>query len=244
MPLVQVDLPRPLGVQLDESETPMGAMRYGGCFCRDCMAQFRAYLQRAAPGDPQLASLDLNTFDYRAFLLKRSFKAGDSPRTMPLYHHFCQFLVEAITATYPEMADYVRQYAASADRSVKVAGNFFNCSAEYDTMVAARSNPPAPRLHTGPAATVPSREPVRCRIAGPVLTSAHPNMRQQLATYCTYPSTEHRLPAHGSSKFQRFGLAPQSAYRVAIPVEVRAARRAARSRARNSPAKGDTKRDR
>jgi hypothetical protein len=64
------------GVQLDESETPMGAMR---CFCRDCMAQFRAYLQRAAPGDPQLASLDLNTFDYRAFLLERSFKAGDSP---------------------------------------------------------------------------------------------------------------------------------------------------------------------
>jgi hypothetical protein len=125
------------GVQLDESETPMGAMRYGGCFCRDCVAQFRAYLQRAAPADPQLAGLDLDTFDYRAFLLERGFKAGDSPRTMPLYHHFCQFLVEAIVTTYREMAGYVRECAASAGRSVKVAGNFFNCSPEYDAMVAA-----------------------------------------------------------------------------------------------------------
>jgi hypothetical protein len=127
------------GVQLDESETPMGAMRYGGCFCKDCMAQFRSYLQRVAEksGDFQLTSLSLDTFDYRAFLLERGFKAGDSPRTMPLHHHFCQFLVAAITATYQEMAGYVRQYAASVGRSVKVAGNFFNCFPEYDALVAA-----------------------------------------------------------------------------------------------------------
>jgi hypothetical protein len=124
------------GVQLDESETPLGAMRYGGCFCRDCMAQFRSYLQRAAPGDPELADLDLRTFDYRAFLLEQGFKAGDPPRSMPLYHHFCQFLVEAVTTTYREMADYVREYAASVGRTVKVAGNFFNCFPEYDAMVA------------------------------------------------------------------------------------------------------------
>jgi len=125
------------GVQLDESETPMGAMRYGGCFCRDCVAQFRAYLKRADPADPELAGLDLDAFDYRAFLLERGFRAGDSPRTMPLYHHFCQFLAETIVTTYREMADYARGYGASAGRSVKVAGNFFNCSPEYDAMVAA-----------------------------------------------------------------------------------------------------------
>jgi hypothetical protein len=124
------------GVQLDESETPMGAMRYGGCFCRDCMAGFGAYLRRIAQsGDEELAGLDLDTFDYRSFLLERGFQAGDPPRTMPLYHHFCQFLVEAITATYQEMAGYIRAYAATAGREVKVAGNFFNCSPEYDAMV-------------------------------------------------------------------------------------------------------------
>jgi hypothetical protein len=127
------------GIQLDEAETPLGAMRYGGCFCKDCMAQFRSYLQRASGpgGDPGLASLGLETFDYRAYLVGSGFKAGDPPQSMPLYHHFCQFLVEAVTATFQEMADYIRQYAASVGRRVKVAGNFFNCFPEYDAMVAA-----------------------------------------------------------------------------------------------------------
>jgi len=125
------------GVQLDESETPLGAMRYGGCFCPDCVGQFRAWLQRnpEASDDPALAGVDLGTFDYRTFLLERGFKAGDSPRTMPLYHQFCQFLVETVTATFKELADYARAYAASVGRTVKVAGNFFNCFPEYDAMV-------------------------------------------------------------------------------------------------------------
>jgi hypothetical protein len=127
------------GIQLDEAETPLRAMRYGGCFCKDCMAQFRSYLQRASGpgGDPGLASLGLETFDYRAYLVGSGFKAGDPPQSMPLYRHFCQFLVEAVTATFQEMADYIRQYAASVGRRVKVAGNFFNCFPEYDAMVAA-----------------------------------------------------------------------------------------------------------
>lgn len=126
------------GVQLDESETPMGAMRYGGCFCKDCVAQFRTYLQRLAadrPDHPELAGLDLADFDYRAHLLGLGFRAGDSPRSMPLYHLYCAFLVEAINATFAEMADYIREYAASQGRRVKVAGNFFNCFPEYDPMV-------------------------------------------------------------------------------------------------------------
>ena len=77
------------GVQLDESETPMGAMRYGGCFCRDCMAGFGAYLRRIAPGgDEELAGLDLDTFDYRSFLLERGFKAGDPPPGPPTFIGF------------------------------------------------------------------------------------------------------------------------------------------------------------
>jgi hypothetical protein len=123
------------GVQLDESETPMGAMRYGGCFCADCMAQFRAYLQRAVPSDLELTELELDTFDYRDFLVEKGFKAGDPPQSMPLYHLFCQFLVQSVTTTFREMADYVREYAASVGRTVKVAGNFFNCFPEYDAMV-------------------------------------------------------------------------------------------------------------
>src|SRR5690606_12631663 len=38
------------GVQLDEAELPMTTLQYGGCFCKDCMKGFRAYLQ-ALPED-------------------------------------------------------------------------------------------------------------------------------------------------------------------------------------------------
>ena len=38
------------GVQLDEAELPLTTLQYGGCFCKDCMKGFRAYLQ-ALPAD-------------------------------------------------------------------------------------------------------------------------------------------------------------------------------------------------
>jgi hypothetical protein len=49
------------GVQLDEAETPITSLQYGGCFCKDCMKGFRAYLQ-ALPADQlptELAGTDL-----------------------------------------------------------------------------------------------------------------------------------------------------------------------------------------
>jgi hypothetical protein len=126
------------GVQLDETDTPLGAMRYGGCFCKDCVGQFREYLERTAhtTQDPDLLALPLDTFDYAAWLREQGFKAGDSPRTMPLYQHYCQFQVEAVNRTFAEMADYIHEYGESVGRHVKVAGNFYNCFPEHDAMVA------------------------------------------------------------------------------------------------------------
>src|SRR5215207_3225834 len=34
------------GIQLDEAETPLTALQYGGCFCKDCMKGFAEYLGR------------------------------------------------------------------------------------------------------------------------------------------------------------------------------------------------------
>jgi hypothetical protein len=125
------------GVQLDETDTPLGAMRYGGCFCKDCVAQFREYLQETATAtrDPELLALPLDTFDYGAWLRAQGFHAGDSPRTMPLYHHYCRFQVRAVNRTFAEMADYIHEYGESVGRHVKVAGNFYNCFPEHDAMV-------------------------------------------------------------------------------------------------------------
>jgi hypothetical protein len=50
-------------VQLDEAELPLTSLQYGGCFCRDCMQQFREYLQAHDPRPPELDGVDLTTFD-------------------------------------------------------------------------------------------------------------------------------------------------------------------------------------
>ena len=44
------------GVQLDEAELPLTTLQYGGCFCKDCLKGFRAYLQ-ALPADALPAEL-------------------------------------------------------------------------------------------------------------------------------------------------------------------------------------------
>lgn len=125
------------GVQLDEADTPLGAFRYGGCFCKDCVSQFRDYLKRVAPtaNDKALDELDLDTFDYADWLRKQGFQAGHLVTELPLYPYFAQFNVEAVAATFKELGDYAHEYGRSVGREVKVAGNFYNCFGEHDPMV-------------------------------------------------------------------------------------------------------------
>src|SRR5919204_594975 len=52
------------GVQLDEAELPITSMQYGGCFCKDCMKQFRAYVQAMPQPPPELVGVDLESFHY------------------------------------------------------------------------------------------------------------------------------------------------------------------------------------
>src|SRR4029079_2780980 len=67
------------GVELDESDLPRFSMRYGGCFCKDCMKLFRAYLQELPPEDrpKELEGTDLATFHYGSWLLERGFDFKD-----------------------------------------------------------------------------------------------------------------------------------------------------------------------
>src|SRR5207247_7077708 len=63
------------GVHLDEADLPIFATGYGGCFCKDCMKLFRAYLQ-ALPSEelPEpLRGTDLETFHYGTWLLERGY---------------------------------------------------------------------------------------------------------------------------------------------------------------------------
>src|SRR5690606_16489827 len=117
-------------VQLDETETPLGALRYGGCFCRDCMALVRDHLA-ALPEDErpaELAGVALAPFDSGAV-------ARQNPRSLPLYQHWSRALQAATPRTFAEVADHARAYGASKGVQVKVAGNFFDCAPVYDPVV-------------------------------------------------------------------------------------------------------------
>lgn len=124
-------------IQLDETETPLGALRYGGCFCRDCMAAFREHLQALLPDDvpAELAGVDLATFDYASWLRGRGHRAGENPRTLPLYQHWSRCLQLTIPRTFADLADHARAYGTSKGVRVEVAGNFFDCAPMYDPFV-------------------------------------------------------------------------------------------------------------
>ena len=133
---IQIDAGAP-GIQLDEAETPIGALNYGGCFCKDCMREMRDHLS-ALPADKrpaELAGVDPATFDYRGWLIARGFGPGVAPQRLPLYDFYIASQIRASNRNFAELAGFARSYAASRGRTVRVTGNFYDCTPYYDPMI-------------------------------------------------------------------------------------------------------------
>jgi hypothetical protein len=121
------------GVQLDEAELPLTSLQYGGCFCKDCLKGFRAYLQ-SLPAEElpaELRGADLTTFHYGEWLLAQGYDFKSNREATPLFAHYLRFQRAAITRYFAELADYARDYAASQGKQVLVSGNFFNLLDQY-----------------------------------------------------------------------------------------------------------------
>jgi hypothetical protein len=133
---IQIDAGAP-GIQLDETDTPMLAFRYGGCFCKDCVAEFRSYLKSlpASALPVELVGIDLDAFDYRQWLLERGHRSGENPQGFPLYQLYSRAFQVTIPRTFRELAEYAHQYAQSKGRTVRVAGNFYDVAPYYDPMI-------------------------------------------------------------------------------------------------------------
>ena len=125
------------GVQLDEAATPLNALQYGGCFCRDCTEGFRQHLLGLpdARRPAELAGTDLAGFDYPAYLLDRGVDPAVSGASTPLIGEYFTFQRIAVTQTFVELADYARGYAASRGRSVLVTGNLYNVFPHYNGII-------------------------------------------------------------------------------------------------------------
>jgi hypothetical protein len=119
------------GIQLDEAELPIGSFQYGGCFCKDCMKGFRAYLQDQARRSPELAGTDLETFHYGNWLLDHGFDFKSNRESTPLFGDYYRFQRSAIKRYFHELADYARAYGREVGREVQVSGNFFNLDPHY-----------------------------------------------------------------------------------------------------------------
>ena len=126
MRLAEVVRSRADGLHIDDYRGSSGAVTWlSACFCRHCMAAFRDYLRKAVPKE-KLAGLgirDLDTFDYRQFLLERGVKPQDylnRRASLPLAAEFLDFQVKADTAF---VADYRRQAEALAGRPLALCVN-------------------------------------------------------------------------------------------------------------------------
>jgi hypothetical protein len=121
------------GVELDEADLPIFATGYGGCFCKDCMKLFRAYLQ-ALPADElpkDLADTDLATFHYGKWLLERGYDFKSNREQTPLYWDYIRFQRQTIVGYFAELSDYIKEYGRSKGRDVLVSGNFYYFTPHY-----------------------------------------------------------------------------------------------------------------
>ena len=86
------------GIQLDEAELPIGAFQYGGCFCKDCMKGFRAYLQARRPSAARRSSTASTST--RSTTATGCSSAGydfkDDRETTPLFGDYYRFQCRAI----------------------------------------------------------------------------------------------------------------------------------------------------
>ncbi|HEV8563651.1 MAG TPA: hypothetical protein VGR41_01920 [Actinomycetota bacterium] len=149
------------GVELDEADLPIFATGYGGCFCKDCMKLFKAYLQQL-PADEvpeELKDTDLEIFHYGSWLLERGYDFKSNRETTPLYWTYIRFQRKTIVGYFAELADYVKEYGRSKGRDVLVSGNYYYLSPHYYPF-----EPKADILVTEMNATS-YRQPAWCRYA-------------------------------------------------------------------------------
>lgn len=119
-----------VAVQLDETETPITSLGYGGCFCKDCMEQFRNFLKSEKnKGElpEEMQSIDLDSFDYRKFLRDNNYKWDDRKFELPYFNEYWKFQIYSQNKYFQELSSYVKEYGKKSNGiDVAVSANFSN----------------------------------------------------------------------------------------------------------------------
>lgn len=121
------------GILLDEYDVQLHALLNAGCFCDDCMEQFREYLRRHPCEETR--DLDLRTFNYREYLLSQGYKDDDlkvqqlaARMQIPLIRQFTRFNLERLEDDFRQIRDFVKEYGQKTrGKDLPVTANLYNC---------------------------------------------------------------------------------------------------------------------
>ena len=122
------------GLHIDEYDTQKHVLHNAGCFCPECVDQFRDFLIRRRAALPADAG-DIAAFDYRAYLLRlgigdEDLLACNASRRwdIPLYRHFYDMQLESVEWVVRELSAHAKQYAArSRSEAFPVTANLYQC---------------------------------------------------------------------------------------------------------------------
>lgn len=127
------------GIQLDESELPMTSIGAGGCFCKDCMKGFNAYLKNLQESGmicDSLKDMDFDNFHYGHYLQENGLDFPAYYEDVPLYKYYWEYQLFEIKKYFKELVDHAKQYSLQTrGDEVLVSGNFFNLMPSYFSMV-------------------------------------------------------------------------------------------------------------
>ncbi len=115
-------------LMIDSAIPTIGALnaRYGGCFCRHCMAGFRAYLSASLSEEERMAAGigDLETFDYGDYLRERGItdeiyraRILAFPPVIPLATEYFDFQWGEINGLFREFKRYAREFGQDVPMS-------------------------------------------------------------------------------------------------------------------------------
>jgi hypothetical protein len=114
------------GIVFDTPDLPLVSVWYGGCFCKDCVTGFRAFLRELPERPAEVKGTDLEGFHYGEWLLERGFDFKSSRETTPLFMEYLRFQRQAVARHFGELADYAREYGKNLGRRILVSGNFYD----------------------------------------------------------------------------------------------------------------------
>jgi len=136
---IMIDAGAPV-VHIDEFDAQLLAAMSGGCFCKDCLKLFREYLKKNPSAETE--GLDLDRFDYRAFLKKKGYTDRDltdpdidKRLAVPLWPAFVRFHIACIEPGVIDIADHVRAYSRKeTGKAAQVTANLYNCDPHGDAV--------------------------------------------------------------------------------------------------------------